>query len=379
MARPIRIFHITDSLTPGGTERILVDLVNGLWQQGVGVGVCVTRQDVQLAQDLLSDVPLVVLNRQTKWDLKAIRYFVREIQQRQVFLIHAHGRGSVQFASLVKNLSFPRPKLLFHDHFGEIGVDQSTPLALRKINRYFVDRYVAVDPALQKWAIEQMRLRREQTEVLPNAIDLHRFEAVEPISRTDLGITKPIVAIMVANLRPQKDHLLLFQALARTVTAREKIHLLIAGLDLADEYSRTCHQAVVELGLASQVTFLGERLDIPQLLRTADIGLLSSRSESGPVVLLEYGASSLPFVATLTGQVAHFFHDHQQPFLVQPGDVMGYAQALDALVNCLPTQRDDLVTRARQLVYDHFGVGRQVKQLLTIYNKLGFAYNGAWG
>ena len=225
---------------------------------------------------------------------------------------------------------------------------------------------------MQKWAIEQIGLRREQTEVLPNAINLHRFETIQPISRKDLGITKPLVAVMVANLRPQKDHLLLFQALAQTVTAKEKIHLLLVGLDLADEYSRTCRQTVEALGLTSQVTFMGERLDVPQLLRTADIGLLSSRSESGPVVLLEYGASGLPFIATLTGQVAHFFHEHQQPFLVQPGDVAGYAQALDTLVNCLPAQRDDLITKARQLVYDHFGVKRQVKQLLPIYNKLGF-------
>lgn len=373
MIRPIRVFHITDSLTPGGTERILVDLVNGLWEQGIGVGVCVTRQDVQLAQDLLSDIPLVVLNRQTRWDLRAIRQFVGEIRQRHIFLLHAHGRGSVQFASVVKNLSFPQPKLLFHDHFGEIGVDQSISLVLRGINRYCVDRYVAVDPKLQKWAIEQVGVRRERTVVLPNAINLHRFEAIQPISRKNLEITKPLVAVMVANLRPQKDHLLLFQALAQTVIAKEKIHLLLVGLDLADEYSRKCRRTVEALGLTSQVTFMGERLDVPELLRTADIGLLSSRSESGPVVLLEYGASGLPFIATLTGQVAHFFHEHQQPFLVQPGDVAGYAQALDTLVNCLPAQRDELITKARQLVYDHFGVKQQVKQLLTIYNKLGFA------
>ena len=117
MVRPIRVFHITDTLTPGGTERILVDLVNGLWEQGIGVGVCVTRQDVQLAPDLLSDIPFVVLNRQTRWDLRAIRHFVREIQQRHVFLLHAHGRDIVQFASVVKNLSFLRPKLLFHEQF----------------------------------------------------------------------------------------------------------------------------------------------------------------------------------------------------------------------------------------------------------------------
>ena len=132
---------------------------------------------------------------------------------------------------------------------------------------------------------------------------------------------------------------------------------------------------VEELGLTSQVTFLGERLDIPQLLRTADIGLLSSRSESGPVVLLEYGASELPFVATLTGQVAHFFSAHHQPFLVTPGDVRSYAQALDELVACLPDRRNSLISKAKQLVHDFFGVTQQVKQVLTIYQKLGLDLN----
>lgn len=377
MTRSINIFHVTDALTPGGTERILVDLVNGLWQQGIGVGVCVTRQDIQLAQDLLPEIPLVVLNRETKWDLKPIRRFVYEVQQRHVRLLHAHGRGSVQFAALVKSLSFPKPKLLFHDHFGEVAVDRTVPFMLQMASRYFVDQYLAVDPALQKWAIEWLGVKAERTNVLPNAINLHRFRNTDPLSRVDLGIKKPLVAIMVANLRPQKDHILLFRALAQTAIAKEKTHLLIVGLDLADEYSHTCHATVEALGLADQVTFLGKRLDIPQLLRTADIGVLSSRSESGPVVLLEYGASELPFVATLTGQVAHFFHDQKQPFLVQPGDIEGYAQALDTLVSCLPGQREKLVTRTKQLVYDHFGVGRQVKQLLPLYSKLGLPLNRA--
>lgn len=375
MPRPITVFHITDALNPGGTERILVDLVNGLWQQGVGVGVCVTRQGISLAQDLLDEIPLIVLNRHSRWDLKSVWRFAHECHRQKVVLLHAHGRGSVHFGALVKVGMFPQPKLLFHDHFGEIAVDQSTPMTLRLVNRYFVDQYLAVDPALVKWARERLGIKVERTDVLPNAIDLHRFNSVKPLSRADLGIRKPLVAIMVANLRPQKDHALLLQALAQTTIAKEKIHLLIVGIDLADEYSRTCHAMVEELSLTSQVTFLGKRLDIPQLLRTADIGLLSSRSESGPVVLLEYGASELPFVATLTGQVAHFFYAHHQPFLVMPGDVRGYAQALDELVICSPDQRNSLISKTKQLVYDSFGVGQQVRQVLTIYQKLGLSFN----
>lgn len=371
MTRPVTVFHITDALNTGGTERILVDLVNGLWRRGVGVGVCVTRQGIPLAQELEDEVPLVVLDRQSKWDLKPVWHFIHLCQRQKVVLLHAHGRGSVHFGALVKVLSRPTPKLLFHDHFGEIGVDRTASITLRGIGRYLVDHYLAVDPALHQWALKHLGRKPESTTVLANAIDMHRFNNGKLLSKESLGITKPMVAVMVANLRPQKDHLVLLEAFAQAPLAREKIHLLFVGLDLMDEYSRSCYATVEALGLAQQVSFLGKRLDIPQLLQIADIGLLSSRSESGPVVLLEYAISRLPFVATLTGQVAHFFAAHNYPFLVPPGDITAYALALDQIVTLSTDQREEFVAHNQQLVQAHFGVGRQVEQLLPIYNKLG--------
>lgn len=372
--QPVHIFHVTDTLTPGGTERIVVDMVNGLWQRGISVGVCVTRDETQLAVELIPDVPVLVLNRHSTWHLEPVYRFAKYCHQSRVQLLHAHGRGSVRFAALLKALDTRDLKLLFHDHYGELLFDQKASLSLRMISRFLVDQYLAVDPNLQRWAIQKLGIPKAKTDVLPNAIDLRRFDPVETYSRELLGVNKPVVGIMVANLRPQKDHLLLFEALAQSRYARERLHVLLVGLDVDDVYSNLCHQRIHELGLSEQITFLGKRLDIPRLLYSVDIGLLSSRSESGPVALLEYAIAGLPFVSTLTGQVAHFFEAHKWPFLVHPGDVTAYTRALDEIVCLTIKRRKELSLNAKQLVYQHFGVERQVDQVIKTYQQLGLDF-----
>lgn len=72
MAQTIDVLHVIDSLAPGGSERVLIELVNGLHRQHTHVGVCVTRSNLELAEQLIPQVPLIVLRRRGTWDVVAL-------------------------------------------------------------------------------------------------------------------------------------------------------------------------------------------------------------------------------------------------------------------------------------------------------------------
>src|SRR5690606_31080161 len=107
--------------------------------------------------------------------------------------------------------------------------------------------------------------------------------------------------ICVANLRPQKDHLNLitaFQMLAPELNV--SLHLI--GEDPGTEYSASVHTAIENSPVNNKIFFYGSQAEIIYLLKQADLGVLSSRSEGLPLALLEYGIAGLPVVCTAVGQ-----------------------------------------------------------------------------
>lgn len=370
MCKP-KIIHVIDSLTPGGSERVLVELVNGLTKHGIEVAVCISRDGVELALELLPEVETLVLKRTRTWDIGAIYRFLHYCHTNRITILHAHGRYSLKLCALIKLLSNNRLKLLFHDHFGEIAVDKAVPFWLKLISQNFVDRYVAVDIALQKWAVQYLKIDINITNILENAIDLERFQQVYDLSQIELPkVPQPLKAVMVANFRLQKDHFLLFQALAQTIVAKQQLHIFLVGLDANDQYSKKCYKMVKELGLNQNISFLGSRTDIPQILQSVDIGLLSSISESGPVTLLEYMAAKLPFLVTHTGQIAQTVHEQGLSYFTKPGDVTSYAIALDELVSLSNDDRRSLGQHGQQLVHQLFNIENQVRRLVHIYQTI---------
>ena len=82
----------------------------------------------------------------------------------------------------------------------------------------------------------------------------------------------------------------------------QRLHLLIAGDGKAEPYSalaRTC-------GVQAQITFLGGRTDVPELMAAADVLLHPAYNENTGAVLLEAMAVGLPVLTTDVCGYAHY-------------------------------------------------------------------------
>jgi glycosyltransferase involved in cell wall biosynthesis len=364
---PVRVLHLIDSLSPGGAERVLIDLVSGLHQDGCDVSVCVSRTNTTLAGFLPSDVRLYILDRRKTWDWSAIRRLINICKDNEIHILHAHGRSSTKLCALIKLLSTRKISLIFHDHFGDIHVDKQSSFIFRWVCRQFVDFYIGVDQTLQQWAIKTVKIKPDNTITMRNAINLKRFLIPGVPSLPLPNNPTRQKAVIVANLRPQKNHPFLFSAFANSIQARDKLDIYIVGSDLDDEYSKYCHQIVKDLGISEHVFFLGCRDDIPQLISLMDFGLLSSRSESGPITILEYMACRLPFLVTNTGQITAFLNELKIPFIVETTDIPFFSKSLDRLVSLPKEERMALGEANRMIVEKYFSTEENIAALKKIY------------
>jgi glycosyltransferase involved in cell wall biosynthesis len=137
--------------------------------------------------------------------------------------------------------------------------------------------------------------------IIHNGIQLAQPVANRADWRNRLGISDDcFVACMIANFRWPKDHATLIRAW-RVVVDRLPSHAQTPVLLLAGRFDGTAEMAkslTDELKLGGAVRFLGPVDDIPGLLRSVDLGVLSSESEGMPNGVLESMAVGLPFVGT---------------------------------------------------------------------------------
>ncbi|GLS30774.1 Glycosyltransferase involved in cell wall bisynthesis [Mesorhizobium albiziae] len=131
------------------------------------------------------------------------------------------------------------------------------------------------------------------------------------------------VAITVARFTAQKGHDCLLRAAAEV--SRQMPHLVF--LLVGDGPDRQAMQTLAASLDLSNVAFIGERLDVPDLLCAADLFVLPSLFEGLPLVVLEAMALALPVVATRVGGTVEALGTNH-PFLVPAADPSRLAAAI---------------------------------------------------
>jgi len=365
----MNILHVIDSLAVGGAERVLVELANQAARDGHRVTVCVTRSETSLAAALHPGIDLWVLGRQRRFDFPAMRRFAGLVKQNRIELIQAHSRSTLAFLSVLKTLKMIRAPIVFLDHYG-IEIDPSVPWWFRWWGKHCLSHYVGVCEALGGWA-QKAGVPSEKISVIENGLDLSSLMQAEPLDiRKELNLPLDIpLGIVVGGLRYEKGTDALIEAVAQSARARDTIILVVGG-DRDPEYARRCRERAASLGLAQHLLFLGQRLDVPRLLRAADFALIPSRSEACNLVFIEYLAAALPFVSTLAGGIALQAAARGLPEFVPIDDPQSFGAALDRLLSLTPAERRERGKLGQAFAIQDFEIRAKMPQWYGLYAKV---------
>jgi glycosyltransferase involved in cell wall biosynthesis len=362
---PLRVLFVITSMPVGGAETLLVNLIRRLDRDCFSPEICCLKELGPLGELMAAEVPVHTGLLRSKFDLRVLPKLVHLMRERRIDAVVTVGAGDKMFWGRLAARLAGVPVVISALH------STGWPDCIGRLNRMLTpltSAFVGVAAAHGRYLVETERFPADKVHVIPNGVDIGRF-APRPASgqlRAELGLreTGPI-AIIVAALRPEKNHALFLQVAARAGQQVPEAQFLIVG----DGPCRADLETLAaELHLTESVCFAGNRTDIAALLALSNVFVLTSHMEANPVSILEAMATGLPVVATNVGSISDSVQTENTGYLVPAGDGDQLAERLAYLLQH-PSEARQMGQAGRQRVVQNWSLERMVhgyEDLITL-------------
>ena len=360
--KTIGVMQIVDTLIAGGMERVAVNLANVLPRDRYRSYLCTTRSDGPLDDAVRDDVGRLRLGRRRTFEVKALYRLVEFIGRKKIAILHAHD-AALLLANIASRFP-PFPAVIWHDHCGPNMVDERPVRTYRFLARRAAG-VLATSRELQGWSRDRLRVSAGRVWYVPNFVSMPGAVGAAP----EVPGTDGARIVCVGNLRPAKDHLTLLRAMAIVIEKCPRAHLLLVGGTLDKDYESLLYKEMAEDGLAGNVSLLGQRLDVPEVLRQCDVAVLSSVAETCPLAILEYAMARLPVVSTDVGQCGEVLDGGEAGIVVPSRDPEALAGAMVRLLGSAEL-RTTFGKRLHEHVESRFSEKAVMGQICRVYESI---------
>lgn len=286
----MRILHVITSLEIGGAEKLITDIVPKFILKGNTVDVCVFNGiDTSLKKTLL-DAGVKVISLGYNCSVYKLE-FIWKLHKlmKEYDIVHTHN-GAPEYFGAVASL-FTSTHIVCTEHNTTDRFREKK--WFRPICTWMYKKYDKVICISDKAETNLKALMPSLCNVVTiyNGVDIKRFRQAK--SHNELKPTDKILIIMVAAFRPQKDQDTLIKAFAQLPSNKYELWIVGDG-----ERRSILERIVANYNLIESVKFLGIRHDIPELLNTADIIVMSSHYEGLSLSSVEGMSVGKPFIAS---------------------------------------------------------------------------------
>ena len=348
----VRLFLMTNSFETGGSERQFAVLAKNLGPEQFQVHLGCIQRIGSFANDF-GEVPEFRLGGNLYgWASWRTRLRLSRCLRQQHIQI-AHAFDFYTNLTLIPAARFARVPVVIGSQ-RQIG-DLLTPRQFRAQAAAFrwCDAVVCNSrAAADRLAAEGMS--RDKLVVIGNALPAEAFAPAPAALPKRPGSLR---VGMVARMNHRYKNHSGFMRIARRIQQHmPNVEFLLAGDGpLRAELEREAQT----LGIGDRVVFLGDRRDIPAVMASLDVAVLTSDSESLSNVILEAMAAGLPVVAYRVGGNAELIDekrgDEKRGQLISAGDEEGYAAAVERLLSA-PSIRAQFGHNARKFAEENFGL-----------------------
>jgi starch synthase (maltosyl-transferring) len=349
---------VITELDVGGAERSLVSLASRLdrtrWSpQVVGLG-----PEGPLVEDLQrANVPCRCLGVNRNRPLQAVARLAAALRYHRPELVQSflfHANVATRLAAPLAGAPWVVGGLRVAER------QQRWHLWLDRITARLAAGSVCVSAGVSRFAQEAGGLSADRLTVIPNGIDVARIDDAPPLPRTALGLSQSAhVALFVGRLTEQKGLPELLTAASVVMARQDDWYLVVVGEGSARELLRQWRDE--HPALSHRLIELGQRRDVPSLLKTADLLVLSSRWEGMPNVVLEAMAAGRPVVATAAEGTEDLVVPGETGWLTPPGDSQTLAIALLEAAEQSPEERQRFGEAGRRRVKTLFSLDHVVE------------------
>ena len=371
--KPIEILIVCNRLDVGGTERHLLHVLSTLDRRRFRVQLFVTRSGGRLEPkfraagiSILSSPLVLPRSAQMILNLLLLTWRLRRDEPRIVhfFLPEAYILGGI-----AARIAGCRRRIMSRR---SLNVYQAKLPFVRRIEAW-LHKHTDVLLGNSEAVVGQLRAEADNAEkvgLIYNGIDTQPFCDLPPReeARRRLAVDgDALVLVIIANLIGYKGHNDLITAL-RQVRNRLPRNWVLLCVGRDDGLESELKLQAEALGLGDRIHWLGERDDVPLLLKAADIGVLCSHEEGFANSLLEGMAAGLPMIATAVGGNPEAVRDGVTGLLVPPKDPVALGLAISALAEDRP-RRQEMGTQGRRRVKEYFSLKTCVRSYEKLYER----------
>ena len=192
------------------------------------------------------------------------------------------------------------------------------------------------------------------------------YNGAVPLARAAKAQCPPksgFTLVYVGRLAPVKNHALLLSAFRVAHSSMTELRLWMVG----DGSERnTLERLAEDLGIAEQVTFWGQQLDVAPLFLAADAFIMSSKSEGLPMSLLQAFSLGLPAIVTDVGGMAEVVRLSQAGIAVSVKDPVEMASAILRLASS-DAEREQFAKNAEAVFRSRFTLETMVDAYMQLY------------
>jgi glycosyltransferase involved in cell wall biosynthesis len=366
LKRRCRVLHVIDSLSLGGAQSVLINLIRYRDQSLFELEVAtMSGKGVYWDRVRALDVPVHSLSF-SRFIPMYVPSMVSMCLRRRYDIVHTHLIGANVIAKPLAALCGVKIRIN-HDHCNDKASDPKrwVPIADR-LSNHLSTHIIAVSQSTRDYLIDHEHMMPERVTMIHNGIDLEQFHPrreQRAAARKQLALPEDAFIIAgIGRLSYQKNFSLFIDVAAAVLAQRPSAYFVIAGTGPEDQPLR---ERAARLGIDQRLRFLGYVSNMPDFYPAVDALLLTSRYEGLPITILEAMATGTAIVSSKLDGVAEVLRDEEDGALVVPTDLNGFVQRLCELID-----RPDIVARRAtaalnkvQKGFSAQGVARAVEEI----------------
>lgn len=331
-------YPITEKCKEIGVEVILTRFY---WFKGTGYSI---KNILRLALNFFLFYPIVI------WKLRGRKFDI------------IHSNGSVIDIGVFVNYF---KKSIHVWHLREMGEkDFGVRSLLGKVYERWVykhgDRFIAISNCVKneyQQIISSSKIELIYNGVIPKSCFLHSEHK-----------NKYLQFVLVGVIQEAKNQIEAVRAFSMVIKSGREAYLNFIGTE-NDEYVLELKKIIDQTGIVNYVKFWGAQKNVPEILKTMDVGLMLSRNEAFGRVTVEYMLQNIAVIASDAGANPEIIENYKSGLLYPYGN---YKQLSNKMIELIdnPQLCIEIADAGQKQAIERFTSTRNSKDIYSLYMKL---------
>jgi glycosyltransferase involved in cell wall biosynthesis len=369
----MKILQLIPNISPGGAERIVVDLSNELAKKhDVILSTLYDKHaDDLFREQIIDKVQTITLGKRLGFDLQVIFRLYKVIKKIRPDIIHTHLRGLNYLMPLIPFLGkVPIVHTVHNDAYQECQNSK-----IRRVRKYFFENKKIFPVTISKASAKSFK------EAYGEELDILIYNGRETPTKTNKynHVSKELesykknsdsrIFINIGRQEKQKNQLMLVEAFKQLIIKdNANAILIIIGGGRNSKSSLAIQKQLKKVN--GNIYLLGEKKNTTDYLLASDFFCLSSLFEGMPITLIEAFATETIPISTSVGGITEMISELDDSLLSEEVDLSSYYEALKRAYFLSEETERNLKAKAKQLFTSKYSIEQCSTQYLNLYLKL---------